>query len=70
MQNTRLYLQLLSIHGLIRGENPEFGRDADTGGQVKYVLERLRGKPRIRFSPASNATGIIDGLHHYGLLDE
>jgi len=34
-----LYIQLFSIHGLIRGESPELGRDADTGGQVKYVLE-------------------------------
>ncbi len=33
-----LYIQLFSVHGLIRG-NPELGRDADTGGQVKYVLE-------------------------------
>ena len=37
-----LYLQLFSIHGLIRGEAPELGRDADTGGQVKYVLELAR----------------------------
>ena len=34
-----LYIQLYSIHGLIRHGNPEYGRDADTGGQVKYVLE-------------------------------
>ena len=34
-----LYIQLFSIHGLIRGSRPELGRDADTGGQVKYVLE-------------------------------
>ncbi|MBU0729308.1 MAG: HAD-IIB family hydrolase [Proteobacteria bacterium] len=34
-----LYIQLFSIHGLIRGRSPELGRDADTGGQVKYVLE-------------------------------
>ncbi len=34
-----LYIQLFSIHGLIRGNRPELGRDADTGGQVKYVLE-------------------------------
>ncbi|GAB4287085.1 MAG: HAD-IIB family hydrolase [Ignavibacteriaceae bacterium] len=34
-----LYIQLYSIHGLIRSENPELGRDADTGGQTKYVLE-------------------------------
>jgi sucrose-phosphate synthase len=37
-----LYIQLFSIHGLIRGEDPELGRDADTGGQVKYVLELAR----------------------------
>lgn len=42
MSNSRLYLQLFSIHGLIRGEAPELGRDADTGGQVKYVLELAR----------------------------
>ena len=34
-----LYIQLYSIHGLIRGVDPELGRDADTGGQIVYVLE-------------------------------
>jgi sucrose-phosphate synthase len=34
-----MYIQLISIHGLIRGHNVEMGRDADTGGQVRYVLE-------------------------------
>lgn len=34
-----LYILLFSIHGLIRGRSPELGVDADTGGQVKYVLE-------------------------------
>jgi sucrose-phosphate synthase len=38
----RLYIQLFSIHGLIRGQSPELGRDADTGGQIKYVLELAR----------------------------
>ncbi|MCU0961477.1 MAG: HAD-IIB family hydrolase [Pirellulaceae bacterium] len=37
-----MYIQLISIHGLIRGENVEMGRDADTGGQVRYVLELAR----------------------------
>ncbi len=36
------YIALLSIHGLIRGENLELGRDADTGGQTKYVVELAR----------------------------
>lgn len=34
-----LYLCLISVHGLIRGHNLELGRDADTGGQTKYVVE-------------------------------
>jgi sucrose-phosphate synthase len=31
----RLYLVLISLHGLVRGEKMELGRDPDTGGQVK-----------------------------------
>ncbi|KAI3454220.1 hypothetical protein Pfo_010883 [Paulownia fortunei] len=38
----KLYLVLISLHGLIRGENMELGRDSDTGGQVKYVVELAR----------------------------
>jgi sucrose-phosphate synthase len=37
-----LYLVHLSIHGLVRGFDMELGRDADTGGQVKYVVELAR----------------------------
>ncbi len=33
------YIMLISIHGLIRGSDLELGRDADTGGQTKYVVE-------------------------------
>ena len=36
------YLVLISIHGLIRGYDLELGRDADTGGQTKYVVELAR----------------------------
>lgn len=35
------YIQLFSPHGLIRHKDAEIGRDKDTGGQVKYVLEML-----------------------------
>jgi len=34
-----LYLLLISIHGLVRHHELELGRDADTGGQIKYVVE-------------------------------
>lgn len=33
---------MLSLHGLVRGRDPELGRDADTGGQVRYVLELIK----------------------------
>jgi sucrose-phosphate synthase len=34
-----LHVVLISVHGLIRGQNFELGRDADTGGQTRYVVE-------------------------------
>ncbi|HOI28913.1 MAG TPA: HAD-IIB family hydrolase [Melioribacteraceae bacterium] len=37
--NNGIYIQLYNIHGLLRGHDLELGRDADTGGQTKYVLE-------------------------------
>jgi sucrose-phosphate synthase len=39
MKDDKLYIQMFSIHGLIRSHNLEMGRDANTGGQIKYVLE-------------------------------
>ncbi|MBU1191021.1 MAG: HAD-IIB family hydrolase [Gammaproteobacteria bacterium] len=36
------YLILVSVHGLVRGQDLELGRDADTGGQIKYVVELAR----------------------------
>lgn len=30
----RLYVVLISLHGLVRGDRMELGRDSDTGGQV------------------------------------
>ena len=37
--SNKKYLLLISIHGLIRGQDLELGRDADTGGQTKYVVD-------------------------------
>jgi len=34
-----LYVALFSLHGLIRPNDLELGRDADTGGQTRYVVE-------------------------------
>ncbi len=46
-----LYIQLFSVHGLIRSHNLELGRDADTGGQTKYMVEfatALGERPEVR----------------------
>ncbi|NBB80357.1 MAG: HAD-IIB family hydrolase [Verrucomicrobia bacterium] len=37
-----LRIALISLHGLIRGEQLELGRDEDTGGQTRYVVELAR----------------------------
>ena len=37
-----LYIALFSLHGLVRADQWELGRDADTGGQVRYVVELAR----------------------------
>ncbi|AFN74552.1 sucrose-phosphate synthase [Melioribacter roseus P3M-2] len=46
MAKKKLYVQLYNIHGLIRGHDLELGRDADTGGQTKYVLELAKSISR------------------------
>ena len=40
------YVLMLSVHGLIRGVDLELGRDADTGGQTKYVVDLARALAR------------------------
>mgnify|MGYP003691685843 CR=1 FL=1 len=36
---TKLRIALINIHGLVKGSGLEIGRDADNGGQTKYVYE-------------------------------
>ncbi|XP_052174855.1 sucrose-phosphate synthase 4 [Diospyros lotus] len=47
-KSRRLYIVLISMHGLVRGENMELGRDSDTGGQVKYVVELARALANMK----------------------
>jgi sucrose-phosphate synthase len=47
----QLKITLISLHGLIRAHDLELGRDADTGGQVTYVVElarELAAQPNVR----------------------
>ncbi|KAI5058490.1 hypothetical protein GOP47_0026660 [Adiantum capillus-veneris] len=43
----RLYIVMISLHGLVRGDNMELGRDSDTGGQVKYVVEFAKALAKL-----------------------
>ena len=38
----QLYVLSLTVHGLVRATDIELGRDADTGGQVSYVIDQAR----------------------------
>ncbi|PXA05531.1 HAD family hydrolase [Coraliomargarita sinensis] len=49
-------IALISLHGLIRGKNLELGRDEDTGGQTRYVLELAK------------ALGERDDIHQVDLI--
>lgn len=42
-----VYIQLVSVHGLVRGEAIEMGRDQDTGGQIRYVVDLARTLGRM-----------------------
>lgn len=37
-----MYIAIINIHGLVRGHNIEMGRDADTGGQTRYVIDLVK----------------------------
>ena len=45
-QHSRINICLLSVHGLIRADELELGRDPDTGGQTKYVVDLARALAR------------------------
>ena len=54
-----LYVLMLSVHGLLRAEQPELGVDADTGGQTLYVLELARALGR---NPAVDRVDLLTRL--------
>ena len=42
-----LYIAMISLHGLVTGTDIELGRDADTGGQIKYVVDLAKSLSSI-----------------------
>jgi sucrose-phosphate synthase len=58
------YIVLISVHGLIRGHDLELGRDADTGGQVLYVVELARAlAQRPDVGRVDLVTRLVDDPH-------
>jgi sucrose-phosphate synthase len=55
----RLYVVMISLHGLVRGDRMELGRDSDTGGQVKYVVELARA---MALHPAVHRVDLLTRL--------
>lgn len=65
---------LFSLHGLVRGENMELGRDSDTGGQVVYHVTDFRFfsfllkysrllKMECTFCPYSTTEAALNRVH-------
>ncbi|EAQ76563.1 sucrose phosphate synthase [Synechococcus sp. WH 5701] len=52
------------MHGLIRGQDLELGRDADTGGQTKYVVELAKALARQKgVERVDLVTRLVDDDH-------
>lgn len=69
-----LKVMLISLHGLIRADEMELGCDADTGGQVKYVVElarELADHPNVREVELLTRQVIDPKVDpHYGQMEE
>jgi len=42
-----LKITLISHHGLLRADQPQLGKDVDTGGQIRYVLELAKDLAKL-----------------------
>ena len=54
--NTGLYIILISMHGLVRGDRMELGKDPDTGGQVYALRIRIRISASVTPAPTRVST--------------
>lgn len=59
LRDRGLHILSLSLHGLLRGEALELGRDADTGGQIAYVVDQARALAR---HPAVDRVEVVTRL--------
>ncbi len=64
---TELFVLSLSVHGLVRAKDIELGRDADTGGQVSYVVDQARA---IAAHPDVSRVEVVTRMIHDRRVDE
>ncbi len=67
LRDRGLHILSLSLHGLLRGEALELGRDADTGGQIAYVVDQARALAR---HPAVDHVEVVTRLIADRQVDE
>jgi len=67
LRDRGLHILSLSLHGLLRGEGLELGRDADTGGQIAYVVDQARALAR---HPAVDHVEVVTRLITDRQLDD
>ena len=67
LRDRGLHILSLSLHGLLRGEALELGRDADTGGQIAYVVDQARALAR---HPAVDHVEVVTRLIADRQLDD
>ena len=48
MAASKYHIQIFSVHGLLRAGKMQLGHDADTGGQIKYVVELCDALSRLK----------------------
>lgn len=59
-----IYVLMISMHGLIRANDLELGKDADTGGQVTYVVELARALAKHKgVDKVDLLTRLIEDIH-------
>ncbi|HSM03561.1 MAG TPA: PfkB family carbohydrate kinase [Longimicrobiales bacterium] len=62
-----LYVLSLTLHGLVRGTEIELGKDADTGGQVSYVVDQARA---LAAHPAVERVDVVTRRVHDRNVDD
>lgn len=59
-----MYIAIINIHGLVRSEHIEMGRDADTGGQTRYAVDLVKELAKHQDVEVDLFTRLIKDARH------